>query len=371
MDIINKDDFFKKYNIDEKKFNERNLNWNALTEIYKDYLNKIKDLETIAGDVFNRLANSDKVHSVRKRVKNPEHLIEKIIRKSIQKPKLNINIHNYDDIITDLIGIRVLHLFKEDWTTINENIKSIWDLKEKPQANIRKGDLEESFIHHGCRIKEHKYGYRSVHYLIKYPHTKKDFKVVEIQVRTIFEEAWSEIDHTIRYPYDIDNPVLAGYLVMFNGLAGNADQMGSFIKFLKEELDYKNKELKEKDKIIKELQNEIHHSELNKEQKDKINSSLEKLSLSKKNNTSVSKLYSQLIQDAAPKLQLLESTASILKHAMNVQLPQLSTISSMVHSLKENPPLMNFTGHSSQSNHKASNDLVACSSIVKNNDELK
>ena len=61
--------------------------------------------------------------------------------------------------------------------------------------------------------------------------------IAEIQVRTIFEEGWSEIDHKIRYPYDADNPVLGQFLVVFNRLAGSADEMGSFVKLLKRKLD--------------------------------------------------------------------------------------------------------------------------------------
>ena len=59
---------------------------------------------------------------------------------------------------------------------------------------------------------------------------------MEIQVRTVFEEAWSEIDHIIRYPYDVDNPVLTEYLAIFNRIVGSADEMGMFIKKLKKEV---------------------------------------------------------------------------------------------------------------------------------------
>jgi len=56
--------------------------------------------------------------------------------------------------------------------------------------------------------------------------------MVEIQVRTILEEAWSEIDHTIRYPYGDGKRTLSPCLLFLNRLLGNADEMGSFIKLL-------------------------------------------------------------------------------------------------------------------------------------------
>ena len=79
-----------------------------------------------------------------------------------------------------------------------------------------------------CQIVRHPFGYRSVHYLLALK-PSKNLMVAELQVRTIFEEAWSEIDHHIRYPYQADNPILGNYLEIFNRLAGSADEMGSFI----------------------------------------------------------------------------------------------------------------------------------------------
>lgn len=40
---------------------------------------------------------------------------------------------------------------------------------------------------------------QSVHYLIR---DKESGLCIEVQVRTLFEEAWSEIDHKLRYPYN-------------------------------------------------------------------------------------------------------------------------------------------------------------------------
>jgi len=52
--------------------------------------------------------------------------------------------HNYKEIVTDLIGIRVLHLFKDDWQNIHHEILNLWDIKETPQVNIRRGDYNLS-----------------------------------------------------------------------------------------------------------------------------------------------------------------------------------------------------------------------------------
>ncbi|EKH2437192.1 hypothetical protein O4M18_004240 [Escherichia coli] len=88
----------------------------------------------------------------------------------------------------------------------------------------------------GCRIKLHDAGYRSVHYVIK-TRPIKDEIFTEIQVRTIFEEGWSEIDHRIRYPDISDDHLINHFLMIFNRLAGSADEMGAFIFELKETIN--------------------------------------------------------------------------------------------------------------------------------------
>lgn len=273
-----KEEFLKKFNISESEFIDSKLKWTDLLKIYENHLSKEKGQLNISNFIFEMLSELNTVHSIRRRIKDPEHLIEKIVRKTLEKPEIEITTENYSEKITDLIGVRVLHLYKEDWLEIHNKILSTWSTVEKPTANIRKGDNEEVYINNGCEIKKHKYGYRSVHYLIEFPSSKDSKAIVEIQVRTLFEEAWSEIDHSIRYPYDIDNPILAGYLVVFNSLAGSADQMGSFIKILKKELDSRDQEIEEKDEIIKDLKEEISKSKLDDQEKTRITKKLNEVS---------------------------------------------------------------------------------------------
>jgi len=146
--------------------------------------------------VAERLTTIGQVHTVKTRIKDPDHLIEKII-------------HDF-----------IVHT---------------WDLQKKPVANICEGDHEEfitRFKEKGCMIHRHPFGYRSVHYLVEFSPSRVESTMVEIQVRTILEEAWSEIDHIIRYPYGDGKKALSPYLLFLNRLLGNADEMGSFIKIL-------------------------------------------------------------------------------------------------------------------------------------------
>ncbi len=248
---LDRKEFFEKYLISDEYFKETGLDWNMLVEIYDDYKSIVPKLDIDSQHIVLKLIDAEAVHSVRRRVKNPEHLIEKIIRKGKKYLERGLSKDNYKEIITDLIGIRVLHLFKDDWLTIHNEITHLWEVKETPQVNIRKGDndgvdFEKIVEEAGCELIIRKYGYRSVHYLIGTPLNKNEEIKVEIQVRTVFEEAWSEIDHIIRYPYDTQNDMLGEYLAMFNRIVGSADEMGSFIQKLKGELKSCNKLVKSK-----------------------------------------------------------------------------------------------------------------------------
>ena len=237
---IDREEFFKAFCITEEYFNSTGLNWDELMKIYADYIKLVPYLEKEAEHIVSKLIDSEGVHSVRRRVKRATHLVEKIIRKGRKYADRGISVENYKEIITDLIGIRVLHLFKDDWRGIHCEITKLWDTKETPQINIRRGDyniqdLKNTIQDLDCEIIVRDHGYRSIHYLIGVPVTKHDEVLVEIQVRTVFEEAWSEIDHLMRYPYDVDNPIITEYLGIFNRIVGSADEMGMFIKKIKKE----------------------------------------------------------------------------------------------------------------------------------------
>lgn len=243
--------FLAIFNISEKDFESTNLKWEDLQFIKKDYKKIKKELNLIARYIEEKLHALDIVHSVRYRIKDSGHLLAKIIRKKIEDPKREITIHNYKSSITDLIGIRAIHLFKEDWVFIHKFIKDNWDLHEQPVAYIREGDTGpcvEEYEKYKCNIELHPHGYRSVHYLIQ-SRPGRDPYIAEIQVRTIFEEGWSEIDHTIKYPNNIADPLLNKFLDTFNVLAGNSDQMGSFVRRLKDDLLKGTEKIEEYEKL--------------------------------------------------------------------------------------------------------------------------
>lgn len=233
-----------------------------LDKIYRNFQTDKPQLEVIKSEILSKLNErlSGKVHSIRCRIKDKDHLIEKIIRNIYDKPSKyqGLNAENYYKIITDLIGVRIIVLDKRDWRDVHnsllqifrnlperyaENGKNIiaqYDLydeesneagkefensyhAERPNVYITSNDDRELYKDDYLKIDDSKTHYRSIHYIIRYK-----FVYFEIQVRTLFEEGWLEFDHRIKYPYDQHNRKKAAYAGVLNSLAVAADRLIAF-----------------------------------------------------------------------------------------------------------------------------------------------
>lgn len=230
------EDFLTANRLDASTWEKANIAWSTLLEIAADHnaqAERLRDSAEFSARVIQRF---DAVHSVRWRIKSADHLLAKIVRKRAEgNPKYtDVSQKNYYEIVTDLVGVRALHLFKDDCFLIDRSLKSTWEPHETPIAYLRSGDPEDltrRFSESGFAIKTHPAGYRSVHYVFQtQPLQRKVF--AEVQVRTIFEEGWSEIDHRVRYPNFSDDQLVGYFLTIFNRLAGSADEMGSFVRDL-------------------------------------------------------------------------------------------------------------------------------------------
>lgn len=298
--------FLNKYRIEKDAFEKTELNWDDLLAIKGDFEKAAEQLGEIGKTIANTLVACSKVHSVKYRTKDPDHLIEKIIRQKRAEPEFDCTIENYFTKITDLVGVRPLHLFKEDWAEIHDFVTESFELVQPPVANVRKGDPDEfikDYEDRGCKLNEHKFGYRSVHYLVKTAVFKRP-TISEIQVRTIFEEGWSEIDHRIRYPYDQENPILLPYLTIFNRLAGSADEMGSYILHLSNHID----------KLKTEFQKQV---EMEKEKRKQLEQEIEQLKVDRKDKEALKKRLLEM--EAAARL----STGKLFEYKMpEIRIPK-------------------------------------------------
>ncbi|WP_410678240.1 RelA/SpoT domain-containing protein [Citrobacter europaeus] len=284
--------FLREMGIEPVLVEKSGLSINTLKSIAKDYKDNQLVLLDEAEYIAKKIQRCNAVHSVRWRIKNISHLLNKIIRKLTEdepsEKYKDINADNYKSIITDLIGVRAIYLFKSDWKEVHEHILSRWTLKQNEPVMIyhRHGDIMDIYANHpDCKQEIHKHNYRSIHYVVPATNIKSVQVYCEIQTRTIFEEGWSEIDHQVRYPDYSDDENLMSYLTIFNRLAGSADEMGSYVNDLVE-LIRKNNELESE----RNLKDQFFLSE-----KERLESEIEKLSTNRDNIDEIERAYKELI----------------------------------------------------------------------------
>ncbi|WP_038907476.1 RelA/SpoT domain-containing protein [Dickeya oryzae] len=305
MEITNDDlNFLREMRLSSDLVEKSGLSINNLRSIAQDYKDNQLTLLDEAEYIAKKIQRCNAVHSVRWRIKNTAHLLNKIIRKLTEdnpsEKYKEINSDNYKTIITDLIGVRAIYLFKSDWKEVHEHILSRWTIKKDEPVMIyhRDGDIMKIYDEHPeCKKEIHKHNYRSIHYVVPATNIQSVQVYCEIQTRTIFEEGWSEIDHQVRYPDYSDDENLMSYLTIFNRLAGSADEMGSYVNDLVE-LIRKNNEL-ENDRYLKE---QYFVSE-----KERLDSEIQKLSANKDNIDEIKRAYKELIDIQSNELMSLRS----------------------------------------------------------------
>lgn len=250
-------EFINEYAYLKEEFEEEKVELDELKDIFNDFVQYRISYENHANFIANILRSQPMIHSVKSRIKEPGRLIEKIIRKTDDRKKkygddFKFTVDNYKSEINDLIGIRVIHIFKDQWQEIHEFITKTWKVIEVT-ANVREGDNTKHFEDLNIEVRSRLSGYRSVHYLVEfYPTNEK--VIAEIQVRTIFEEGYGEIDHRLRYSHTEIPEILKSNILLFNRIVGSADEMASLINDLSEELILKENKLL---KVIEEQKREI------------------------------------------------------------------------------------------------------------------
>lgn len=198
------------------------------------YQSKRRDLEIFVGGVRSLLMEHPVlyrngkciVHSSKFRLKDPEHLKEKVLRKAAAGKLIDEN--NLFDTVTDLGGVRILHLFQEDFRYVDSLIRQKvadgdWFLFERAVANTWDPEAKIFFSEFDLEVRQTETLYTSVHYLIK-PRADSPL-CCEVQVRTLFEEIWGEVDHQINYPKPTNSVSLREQLLVLSKITGAGSRL--------------------------------------------------------------------------------------------------------------------------------------------------
>ncbi len=136
---------------------------------------------------------------VSSRTKEREECIEKFVQKyreaaEVEQPKYKI-----ESYITDLIGLRIVCYYESDIENISDIISTEFEVLEITDKSL---ELEK---------KGSEFGYKGKHLDVKISSNRCEFpeynklgdRRFEIQIRTLAQDAWSEVDHKLKYKHDL------------------------------------------------------------------------------------------------------------------------------------------------------------------------
>lgn len=181
--------------------------------VYDENFDGIEHFHKTVISFFEARSLKGVVHSIRHRLKDIDHLLDKVERKNREDAEKDplarsgaIDKDNLFERVTDIAGVRILHLYQAQFEKIHNAImKKVEDedfvLFEDPKAYTWDPDSKRFFNSLGINTQQKDSFYTSIHYVLK-PNPKSKI-TCEIQIRTLLEEAWGEIDHTMNYPLPI------------------------------------------------------------------------------------------------------------------------------------------------------------------------
>ena len=170
-------------------------NQKLVDDYIRDRKKYVQLTKKISGLIESLIHESDiQVHSVTARTKDVKKYQEKV-------NKEDKNYNKFND-VTDLSGIRIICYYIDQVDEIANLMKKNFTIDKK-----RSIDKKET-------LDPDQFGYLSLHYIAKLSKKRYDLpeykrfkgKYFEIQIRTIFQHAWAEIEHDLGYKSAIEVP---------------------------------------------------------------------------------------------------------------------------------------------------------------------
>ena len=142
----------------------------------------------ILNDEFSVLYARNPIHHIESRVKTPESIAAKLMKKG-----LPVSIETAREHVNDIAGVRVVCSYIDDVYRVAEMLE-----RQKDIEIVKRQDY----------IKTPNYnGYRSLHLDIRVPvylSDRTEYVVAEIQIRTIAMDFWASLDHQLKYKKQLD-----------------------------------------------------------------------------------------------------------------------------------------------------------------------
>jgi putative GTP pyrophosphokinase len=172
------------------------MNEEIILEEYKKGLSLYDSLKIKSHSLLDDLCKvkSIQIHSISSRLKDEDSLKRKILNKGEKYNSIND--------ITDIVGIRIITMFEDDVEKVEKVIKN--------EFNIDPNNSGDKFQ----KLNSNEFGYRSVHCVCSIGTERgvlaeyRDISSLklEIQVRSILQHAWADIEHDLGYKFETDLP---------------------------------------------------------------------------------------------------------------------------------------------------------------------
>lgn len=237
-----------------------------LKQNYEAYSSYFLDVMSSVIEILQKNVKLSSQPTYKSRVKSFESYYKKVLKlKSEQFSQGNKLIY-----LTDMMGIRMICAFLEDINDAVEQLKNLFEIKE---VEVK-----------GAQKKFNEFSYESTHVLIKlpdeiitnlyekYPNLEhlSDELVCEIQIRTILQDAWAEVEHELIYktefsPFDMP---LRRKLASINASLTLADITFQEIRDYQKKLQ---KEMEERRQSFYLMADDLLNDKVEEKSKEKIN----------------------------------------------------------------------------------------------------
>ena len=175
---------------------------------FRDYHNDNHDMLERGKDSFlsiiqSILADDYESAQVIGRIKDREESIGKFARKYQAELEEEGTEYEIKDYITDLVGLRIICLYEKDISSIKEILEREFEVIDVTDKIKQLEDSEGSFGYKGLHMDLRLKAPRSS--MLEYKNYAN--QCFEVQIRTIIQDAWSVLDHKIKYKKSIPQPL--------------------------------------------------------------------------------------------------------------------------------------------------------------------